>query len=127
MRPRCISAGTELPVACVKLGSPLQSNYHGNYLVSLSCALVRGRGIEFFAIPTVVLLKVLETFFVVVLLCHSSDTLVALSFRCFAIWDLALPLLFSFVRTTTQHISTVFASTCYKQQTGVSSGPINAS
>jgi hypothetical protein len=31
------------------------------------------------------------------LLCHSSD-LVALSFRCFAIWVLALPLLFSFVR-----------------------------
>jgi hypothetical protein len=50
-----------------------------------------------FAITDAVLLLVLERIFLMVLWCYSND-LVALGFRCFAIWALALPLLFRFVK-----------------------------
>jgi hypothetical protein len=52
-----------------------------------------------FAITSVALLKVLGRIFVMVLLCHLSDFGRSL-IRCTAIWALALPLLFSFVRLT---------------------------
>jgi hypothetical protein len=51
-----------------------------------------------FAFSTEVLLQVLERIFVMALLCHFRVILVALSVLFVAIWVLALPLLFTFVK-----------------------------